>query len=102
MRSLPQTCAVFGRVILLWLVMAVTVPTYASETITSTYDAPGRLVARTGTVNSGASESYSYDLGDNRTNVTVTAGTASPGGTLTNSQAIGTLREVDKNPCPLC
>jgi hypothetical protein len=46
----------------------------ASETITYTYDARGRLVAvshgSTGP-NAGTSASYSYDKGDNRTNVVV-------------------------------
>lgn len=50
----------------------------ASETSSYTYDALGRLVqvARSGTVNSGVSASYSYDPADNRTNVTVTGGMA--------------------------
>lgn len=48
----------------------------ASETITYTYDALGRLVqvARSGTVNNGASAGYTYDPANNRTNVTVTGG----------------------------
>jgi hypothetical protein len=45
-------------------------PAGASETITHTYDARGRLVqvTRTGTVNNGVSASYLYDKADNRTN----------------------------------
>lgn len=45
----------------------------ASETITYTYDALGRLVAvtRTGGVNNGVSANYTYDKADNRSNVTV-------------------------------
>jgi YD repeat-containing protein len=48
----------------------------ASETITYTYDALGRLVAvaRSGSVNNGASSAYGYDPANNRTNVTVTGG----------------------------
>ena len=47
---------------------------YASETITYTYDARGRLVKveRSGTVNNNVSANYAYDKADNRTNVTTT------------------------------
>ena len=46
----------------------------ASETITYTYDARGRLIqaARSGTVNNGVTASYGYDDADNRTSVVVT------------------------------
>jgi hypothetical protein len=46
---------------------------WASETITYTYDARGRLikVERSGTVNNGVRAEYKYDKGDNRTNVNV-------------------------------
>lgn len=46
----------------------------SSETINYIYDARGRLVqvGRSGRVNDGIQASYSYDRGDNRTNVTVT------------------------------
>jgi YD repeat-containing protein len=45
----------------------------ASETLSYSYDALGRLVkvARSGTVNNGASECYTYDKAGNRSNVTV-------------------------------
>ena len=45
----------------------------ANETITYTYDARGRLVKveRGGTVNNGVKADYTYDKGDNRTNVNV-------------------------------
>jgi YD repeat-containing protein len=48
----------------------------ASETITYTYDALGRLVqvTRSGTVNNGASALYTYDPANNRTNVTIAPG----------------------------
>ena len=52
---------------------------FASETITYTYDALGRLVtvARTGTVNNGTTATYTYDKADNRSNVTVTGASSS-------------------------
>jgi len=57
----------------------IAVPAGASETITYTYDALGRLVqaTRSGTVNNGAAATYTYDPANNRTNVTTTA---PPGG----------------------
>lgn len=46
----------------------------ATETITYTYDAKGRLVKveRTGTVNNGVTTQYTHDHADNRSNVTTT------------------------------
>jgi hypothetical protein len=46
----------------------------ASETVTYTYDAKGRLVKveRSGTVNNGLKAEYTHDKADNRTNVKVT------------------------------
>lgn len=45
----------------------------ATETITYSYDAKGRLtqVAHSGSVNSGIVATYAFDKADNRTNVTV-------------------------------
>lgn len=47
--------------------------TWASETVTYSYDARGRLVKveRSGSVNNNVSTEYKYDKGDNRTNVNV-------------------------------
>jgi hypothetical protein len=47
---------------------------HATETITYTYDAKGRLVKveRTGTVNNNVKTEYSHDKADNRTNVKTT------------------------------
>jgi hypothetical protein len=52
-------------------------PAMASETITYSYDALGRLVkvVHSGTVNNSTSSCYSYDHADNRTNVTVSTTT---------------------------
>ena len=52
----------------------------ATETITYTYDALGRLVqvARSGSINNGVTGSYAYDAADNRTQVTVTGAAVSP------------------------
>lgn len=49
-------------------------PSFASETITYTYDALGRLVkvAHTGTVNNNMQTVYTNDPADNRTNVATT------------------------------
>lgn len=46
----------------------------ATETITYTYDARGRLikVVHTGTVNNNVQTTYSHDAADNRTNVQTT------------------------------
>jgi hypothetical protein len=46
----------------------------ATETITYTYDAKGRLktVVRTGTVNNNVTSTYTHDKANNRKNVTVT------------------------------
>jgi YD repeat-containing protein len=61
------------KLILAAAALAVTAAAWASETITYTYDARGRLVKveRAGTVNNGVKAEYVYDKGDNRTNVNV-------------------------------
>lgn len=48
---------------------AVAAAALASETVTYSYDARGRLVraGHSGSVNNGANASYSYDKADNRT-----------------------------------
>jgi hypothetical protein len=53
---------------------------WATETITYTYDARGRLVkvVRTGTVNNNVSANYSYDKADNRTNVNIVSPNSAP------------------------
>jgi hypothetical protein len=52
----------------------------ASETISYSYDARGRLVKvqRRGSVNNNVATNYSYDKGDNRTNVNVTSPNPAP------------------------
>lgn len=51
-------------------------PAFATETITYTYDARGRLVkvVHTGTVNNNNQVCYKYDKADNRANVQVNVG----------------------------
>jgi YD repeat-containing protein len=53
--------------------LAVAAAAIASETITHTYNARGRLVKveRAGTVNNNVKVEYKYDKADNRTNVNV-------------------------------
>jgi YD repeat-containing protein len=52
----------------------------ASETITYSYDARGRLVQvkHSGTVNNNVTANYQYDKADNRTNVNVTSPNSAP------------------------
>ena len=58
---------------------AVATMSYASETITYTYDARGRVisVAHDGTVNDNVIVNYTYDDADNRKNLNV-AGSTTP------------------------
>lgn len=66
--------SVLRRAAALFAVLAAAAaPAAASETISYTYDALGRLVkvARSGTVNDGVNACYSHDKADNRSNVTV-------------------------------
>jgi hypothetical protein len=60
---------VFGLAIL-----ATPWPSLATETLTYTYDAKGRLVKveRTGSVNNNVTSQYTHDKANNRKNVTVT------------------------------
>lgn len=46
----------------------------ATETVTYTYDAKGRLVQvqHAGSVNNGVTTTYAHDRADNRTNQTIT------------------------------
>ncbi|MGV7120023.1 hypothetical protein [Sphingopyxis sp. 550A] len=50
------------------------VPALATETVTYSYDARGRLVkvVRTGTVNNNVTVEYTHDKADNRTRLKVT------------------------------
>ena len=54
--------------------VAVSSPVSASETITYTYDARGRLVqvVHSGTVNNGVTVQYEHDKANNRKTVTTT------------------------------
>ena len=72
MKSWPNGRAVAARTVLLLAAAAFALPAPASEVLTYTYDGRGRLtkVVRSGSVNNGASECYTYDKANNRTNVT--------------------------------
>lgn len=65
----------FVRTLLIAVVVgAVPVASTATETITYSYDAKGRLVkvVHTGTVNNGVTKEYTHDKADNRKKVKVT------------------------------
>lgn len=65
-----RSCAVLG----LGFAAVVSGPLIASETVTYTYDAKGRLVKveRSGTVNDGVTTEYQHDDADNRKRVITT------------------------------
>ena len=58
------------------LVTGISIPAQvvATETVTYTYDAKGRLVkvVRSGTINNGVTTEYTHDKADNRKKVTTT------------------------------
>ena len=56
------------------MLLAAAAPAFASETVTYSYDAKGRLVkvVRTGTVNNNVTVEYTHDKADNRTRLKVT------------------------------
>lgn len=60
--------------------LGVAAAAYASETITYTYDARGRLVrvVHNGSVNNNVSANYSYDKADNRNSVNVVSPNSPP------------------------
>ncbi|MGN6594682.1 hypothetical protein [Sphingopyxis terrae] len=62
------------RLMLAFALVGVAGSAAATETITYTYDAKGRLVkvVRTGTVNNNVTVEYTHDKADNRTRVKVT------------------------------
>lgn len=62
------------------LLVSLPIPANATETITYTYDAKGRLtkVVRTGTVNNNVQAQYAHDKANNRKNVTVTGSSNPP------------------------
>jgi len=85
-RGVGNLRAIAGLLVAALVLLITFSPALASETITYTYDALGRLVnVNHGTTgpNAGAVSSYTYDKADNRQNVTVATGTA----TLTLSPA---------------
>jgi hypothetical protein len=68
------------KAVLVLAALGVAAAAVASETITYTYDARGRLtkVVRTGTVNNNVSATYTLDKADNRTNVNVVSPNSPP------------------------
>lgn len=64
----------FARLMSGVALIAIATPILASETITYTYDAKGRLtkVVRTGSVNNAVTAQYAYDKADNRSTVSTT------------------------------
>lgn len=62
------------------LAVMLALPAKATETITYSYDAKGRLVrvVRSGSVNNGVTVQYVHDKADNRKRLTVTGSTGSP------------------------
>lgn len=63
-----------GAVILVAAISGLAAAAFASETVTYSYDARGRLVRveHAGPINNGVVSNYAYDKADNRKNVTVT------------------------------
>lgn len=63
-----------GAVILVAAISALAAAAFASEKITYSYDARGRLVKveHAGPINNRVVSNYAYDKADNRKNVTVT------------------------------
>jgi len=68
------------RVLIALSIAALAATAMASETITYSYDARGRLVQvkHSGSVNNNVTANYQYDKGDNRTNVNVTSPNPAP------------------------
>ena len=66
--------AVRTRLLLGFGLAALPIAAHATETVTYTYDAKGRLVkvVHTGTVNNNLTTTYSHDKADNRVNVSTT------------------------------
>jgi YD repeat-containing protein len=69
-----------GAGILAFVVALTAIAVNASETITYSYDAHGRVVgvSHSGTVNNGQAAAISYDPADNRSNYTITGGSTAP------------------------
>jgi len=79
MRICPSTRLIFRlrpslAALAFGLPLLTAAPARASETITYTYDARGRLkqIVHTGTANNGVATVYTHDKADNRTNKTTT------------------------------
>lgn len=62
------------RLMMVLALVGIPAAAQATETVTYTYDAKGRLVkvVHTGTVNNNLTTTYGHDKADNRTNVKTT------------------------------
>ncbi len=62
-----------GTLIVVAAISSIAAAALASETVTYTYDARGRLVKveHSGTINNGVVANYTFDKADSRTNVKV-------------------------------
>jgi YD repeat-containing protein len=83
-------------------VLVTSVPAASQETITYTYDDRGRLVsvARTGSVNNGATTNYTLDKADNRTSVVTAGATALPSTATTSPFLVVPLNGLAIIPIP--
>lgn len=81
------------------LSFALATAAFASETVTYTYDAKGRLtkVERAGSVNNGVTAQYAHDKADNRLSVTVTGAPNGSGSGTAGTVADASFEDPPQN-----